>query len=210
MTKGMYLPVTYPELSEALRPKPFLGEGTDSVDPLFAEVGRVCASFEAIEGEIVLLFQVLCGGPAVGISNMARIIGVTSSNRAKIELTEEAAKAFLASEPGKMKAVLAWLKLCRQAADIRNKIAHGHPSQYAFVHKGRSRQAAFLLPSPFDPRKIPASGRWSGSAYCWNARQLQEYNVAFQGLRAMMMTVREELAGTAEEPQPHVLRVHAN
>lgn len=204
----VYMPVTYSDISKALSIKPFSGQGTKSVEPLFAEVGRVCATFERLEDEIVLLFQLLCGGPAAGASNMARIIGVTSNFRAKVELTRAAAEAFLASEPDKRDAVVAWLKLCSRAAQIRNKIAHGHPTQIAYVHKGRSLQAAFFTPSPFDPKGCPPSRTWTEAAYCWNAQQLQEYNATFLGLRAMMMTVREELAGTAEEPQPHVLRVH--
>ena len=199
-------PATYSEISKSLDHKDFVGSGTESTQPLFEQVGRVCAAFERIEDEVVLLFQVICGGPPLGISNMSRIIGVASSFRTKLDLVREAARSFLSHNSDKRDAVLAWLKLCNRASEIRNKVAHGHPNQLAYVWQGQSLQAAFLMPSLLDPRKMANAGKVStDSKYCWNAEQLREYVTAFTALQAMMMTVREELSGIAEESQPHVL-----
>jgi hypothetical protein len=199
-----YLSLDYSDLFDRLSDKPFSGEGTDSIEPLFAEVGRVCAGFERLEEEIVLLFQLLRGELSGDAPSMDRFS--KSSFLSKVEMTEEAAGASLATDPTKRDAVLAWLGLCRRAAKIRNKVAHGLPTQLHYVHKGRSGRGAFLMPGS-DPRDRSLSGKWSESAYCWSVRQLQEYHVAFVGLVAMMMTVREELAGTVEDPKPHVLKV---
>ena len=199
-------PPTYSEISKSLDHKNFAGSGTQSTHPLFEQVGRVCSAFERIEDEVVLLFQVICGGPPQGTSNMSRMIGVASNFRTKLDLVREAAKSFLSLEPDKRDAILAWLKLCNRASEIRNKVAHGHPSQLAYVWQGQSLQAAFLMPSLFDPRKMANTGKFStDSEYCWNAAQLREYVTAFTTLQVMMMTVREELSGIAEESYPHVL-----
>ena len=199
-------PSTYSEISKSLDHKSFAGSGTESTQPLFQQVGHVCAAFEQIEDELILLLQFICASLPQGISDMSKKMGTASSFRKKVDLVRKAEKSLFFHDLDRRDAVLAWLELCIRASKIRNKVAHGHPNQLAYVWQGQSLQAAFLMPSLFDTTKIPNNGKFStDSEYCWNAEQLREYATAFLALRAMMMTVREELSGTAEESQPHVL-----
>lgn len=200
------LTVTYSSIEEALQVKPFDGKGAQSVQEIYLQVGELCASFEQLEDEVVMLFQVLCGELSTAPSRMSRIISVVTSFKTKLDILKEAAQAFLSRDPDKKEAVLLWLKLCRKASEIRNKVVHANPAQIAYVDNEESRQEAFLLPSIYDRKSGFRRGSVTRySEYCWNTDQLRQYNMALLALRGVLMTVREELAGTAEEPQPWVL-----
>jgi hypothetical protein len=195
--------MNYADIAAELEPKPFAGEGGNSASEIYPEVGRVCDLFEGLQDEIIRLFEQLCGEPAVQLGRLSRIISVTLSFRSKLDLTKEAARAFLEEEPRKRDAVLKWLKLCDKASTIRNRIAHGRPGQVHYAQNGRPCRGAFLVAGVYDPRGI---GRPATETIpCWNLSQLYSYSRAIQQLTAMIMTVREELAGTGDEPMPHVL-----
>lgn len=199
-------PQTYSDISVALDKKSFAGEGGRSVHEIYQQVGTICANFENLQDEVIQLFQVICGGPPHGQERMSRIISTTTSFKVKLELIKEAARIFLQDDHEKMDAVLLWIKLCERASQMRNKVVHANPAQIAFVQNGVSRQAAFLLPSPNNRKGALACGAiGTKSDYCWNAEQLGHYSSALLQLKAMLMTVREELAGISEIPQPWVL-----
>ncbi|MBV0892311.1 hypothetical protein KTN05_10655, partial [Paracoccus sp. Z118] len=161
----------------------------------------------ALTDEVVLLFDQLCGARLHEHSRMGRIIGATSSFNVKIDLATEAAESFLENERQRA-AVIGWIRLCKKAAEIRNKIAHGTPTNLHHVSDGTSRQGFFLAPSIYDTKKnqFLRTGEFGGdSRYCWNSYQLHDYVRAFFILRSMLQTLREELAGASEEPMPQVL-----
>ena len=161
--------------------------------------------FERIQDEIILLFDQLCGGAPGHRSKMGTIIGATSSFNVKIDLVRQAAISFIDKEDSK-KAVLNWIRLCKKAAEIRNKIAHGQPTSLHFVWDGEPRYGVFWAPSTYDTRKANFPQQLAHDwEYCWNENQIKEYSRNFFALRTMLMTVREELAGVGEESMPQVL-----
>ena len=195
--------ISYAAIAAELDLKPFVGEGGNSASDIYPAVGLVCDLFEGLQDEIIRLFEQLCGGPADQPGGMSRIVSVTLSFRNKLELTTEAAKVFLEKEPDKRDAVLKWLKLCEKASTIRNKIAHGRPAQVHYMQNDQPCRGAFLVSGNYDPKAI---GRATTETIpCWNLLQLQRYSSAILQLTAMIQTVREELAGTGDEPWPHVL-----
>jgi hypothetical protein len=195
--------ISYAAIAAELDLKTFAGEGGNSASDIYPAVGMVCGLFEDLQDEIIRLFEQLCGGPADQPGSMSRIISVTLSFRNKLELTTEATKVFLEKEPDKRDAVLRWLKLCEKASTIRNKIAHGWPAQVHYMQNDQPCRGAFLGSGNYDPKAI---GRATTETIpCWNLSQLQRYSSAILQLRAMIQTVREELAGTGDEPWPHVL-----
>lgn len=197
--------IKYDDISKALESSPFSGSGTPSVEYLFAKVGRSLASFEKIQDEIVALFDLLCGGEFGVISPMGRIIGATSSFNVKMDLTKQAAKSFL-SDNSRQASVLKWLKLAQKASLIRNKIAHGQPVHAHFVAGGESMNGAFWTPSLLDTNKVNwPDSRISEWSYAWNADQLGEYEKAFHDLYAMLLTLRENIAGLGDESTADVL-----
>jgi hypothetical protein len=188
-----------------LDPKPFSGVGAPSSNPLYLEVGRACGYFENIQDEVIELFQHLTGGTPHDFSPMVKIIGATSSFNVKMDLVEEATRRFV-SEERTQRAVLGWLRLCRKAVQVRNQIIHGQVMHVHYVHDSRSVNGFFLLPSLYSTKKLdfPATPPHQAE-YCWNSPQLQDYVTMFGLLRAMVMTVREELSGTGDKPCPQVL-----
>lgn len=197
--------IKYDDISKALDSAAFTGVGALSFEYLFVQVGQSLATFEKVQDEIVALFDLLCGGSFEGISPMGRIIGATSSFNVKMDLTKQAAKSFL-SNYKQQSAVLKWLKLAQKASLIRNKIAHGQPVRAHFVANGESMNGAFWAPSLRDTNKVnwPES-RINEWRYAWNAVQLNEYNKAFHDLYAMLLTLRENLAGLGDESTVDVL-----
>lgn len=193
------------EISAGLDLKPFSGTGSKFSVNLFSVVGLCTSNFEKIQEEIILLFDQLCGGYPGRISAMGAIIGATSSFNVKMDLVTQAARSFISDEKHQ-KSVLGWLKLCKKAAEVRNKIAHGQPTSSHFVFNGESRNGIFWAPSLFDTKKsgwpVKMSHDWE---FCWNECQLREYATTFFALRTMLMTMREELSGTGDEPMPQVL-----
>jgi len=202
--KQQQLPA-YSAISEALNPKAFAGVGSKTGDELFHHAGLATSMFEQIQDEVVQLFDQLCGGTFGHISPMGEIIGATSSFNVKMDLVTQAAKSFLADEK-QQDAVLRWLKLARKASVVRNKIAHGRPISVHFAFDGHDRHGVFWAPSLFDTRKAGWPQRRSAEwEFCWNGDQIREYSSAFQSVYAMLMTVREQLAGLGEESIPAVL-----
>jgi len=196
----------YASISDALNPKVFANVGGPSSEELFYQVGLATSMFEKIQDEVVQLFDQLCGGPFGRISPMGEIIGATSSFNVKMDLVTQAARSLIADE-NKQAAVLRWLKLATKASLVRNKIAHGRPVGVHFVVEGENRRGTFWAPSLFDTRKVgwpKISAEWD---YCWNAEQIREYSSAFHLTSAMLMTVREQLAGVGEESIPSVLNL---
>jgi hypothetical protein len=124
-------PLSYLEISDALNPKPFEEMEGGISAPIFTEVGRACAQFEKLQDELIRLFAVLCGDPT-GELKMTRIIGSTTSFNAKLDLCKEAAATFVNNHRTES-AIQSWLKLCRKAAEIRNKIAHGQPMNIHYI-----------------------------------------------------------------------------
>lgn len=197
-------PPTYLEISAALNPKAFEGGGSAFSDPLCTEVGRACATFEKLQDELMWLFNFICNGNADGSTSMLRIIAATSSFGVKLDLCKEATRTFVENEDHQ-KAILGWLKLCNKASEIRNKIAHGQPGNIHFNGEHGPERGFYLIPSMYNPRKGGFPRNATASEYCWNVDQIRGYTLAFHLLYAMILTVREQLAGTGDEDHPQVL-----
>ncbi|HYI06256.1 MAG TPA: hypothetical protein VD858_15285 [Reyranella sp.] len=195
----------YDDILRALDPKPFTAIGDTSSTQLYPFVGSALSKFEKIQDEIIRIFDQLCGGQFGAVSPMGQIIGATSSFNVKLDLAEQAAKSFIA-DSSQQQAVLRWLRLARKASIVRNKIAHGQPIYPHFVKDGRSLKGVFWAPSLLDTRKVgwPENGM-SEWEFCWNGSQLSDYGTAFHSVYAMLLTLREELAGLGDETTASVL-----
>lgn len=189
---------TFSGISAGLVSKPFSGDGCETDETLYHAAGLATSIFEEIQEEVVLLFDQLCGGTPGQVSAMGRIIGATSSFNVKMDLVTQATKTFI-GDNRKREAVLGWLKLCKKAAEIRNKIAHGKPLAAHYAHDGENRFGVFWAPSLFDTKKIGKSIKeWD---YCWNEKQLQAYSMTFRSLRITLTMARGELICEGATPE---------
>jgi hypothetical protein len=195
----------FDDISQSLDPQPFSAAGNMSAAELYPIVGSAVSKFEKIQDEVVRIFDQLCGGQFGTISPMGRIIGATSSFNVKLDLAKQAAKSMI-SDINHQHAVLRWFKLAQKASFIRNKIAHGQPIHPHFVQDGQSLRGVFWAPSLLDTRKVgwpeTSMSEWE---FCWNASQLSDYGTAFHSVYAMLLTLREELAGLGDETTANVL-----
>lgn len=195
----------FDDISQSLDSKPFTAEGNISAAELYPIVGAAVSKFEQIQDEVVRIFDQLCGGQFGTISPMGQIIGATSSFNVKLDLAKQAARSMI-SDIDHQQAVLRWFKLAQKASIIRNKIAHGQPIHPHFVRDGQSLRGVFWAPSLLDTRKF----RWPEASmseweFCWNGSQLSDYGTAFHSVYAMLLTLREELAGLGDETTVNVL-----
>lgn len=193
----------YADIWKLLDSEGFSGVGDAHSMGLYQYVGMALGNFEKIQDELVLLFDQLCGGTFGFTSKMAQIIGATSSFNVKMDLTKQAVRSFLLDE--KKESVLKWLKLTHRASLIRNKIAHGQVIRIQYMKDGVSQSGAFWAPSRYDTKKINTLHEMADWDYCWNGHQLYQYVSAFHLVFAMLLTVREELAGKGDQSTGTVL-----
>ena len=169
-------------------------------DDTFIAVGRALSQWEHFEGEIGLIYGILAG-PLRETSPAIRAYGSVSSFSTRIDMINEASKAFfLRINPSIENEIKRLLDDAKQFATRRNEIAHGIVQPY--YSRGQTQSGYALGPSRFATRKQILS--WDGmlgsvdGMYAYTSRELENLYTNFGVLTERAMELHLALQTISE------------